>query len=62
MAVLADHDHRYRYTVAWTGSLARGRGLGRSIVTSGDFAEPADLPVAAACIRGWMNSGRCAPS
>jgi decaprenylphospho-beta-D-ribofuranose 2-oxidase len=43
MAVLAEHDRRYGYTVAWTDSLARGRGLGRSIITSGDFAEPGDL-------------------
>jgi decaprenylphospho-beta-D-ribofuranose 2-oxidase len=44
MAVLAEHDRRYGYTVAWSDSLARGRGLGRSIITSGDFAEPGDLP------------------
>ena len=43
MAVLAEHDHTYGYTVAWSDSLARGRGLGRSIITSGDFAEPGDL-------------------
>jgi decaprenylphospho-beta-D-ribofuranose 2-oxidase len=43
MAVLAEHDRRYGYTVAWSDSLARGRGLGRSIITSGDFAEPGDL-------------------
>jgi decaprenylphospho-beta-D-ribofuranose 2-oxidase len=30
MAVLAEHDSRYDYTVAWSDSLARGRGLGRS--------------------------------
>jgi decaprenylphospho-beta-D-ribofuranose 2-oxidase len=43
MAVLAEHDRTYGYTVAWSDSLARGAGLGRSVVTSGDFAEPADL-------------------
>jgi decaprenylphospho-beta-D-ribofuranose 2-oxidase len=43
MAVLAEHDRRYGYTVAWSDSLARGRALGRSIITSGDFAEPGDL-------------------
>src|SRR5690348_1053151 len=43
MAVLAEHDRRYGYTVAWSDSLARGAGLGRSVVTSGDFAEPGDL-------------------
>ena len=44
MAVLAEHDRRYGYTVAWSDSLARGGSLGRSVITSGDFAEPADLP------------------
>jgi decaprenylphospho-beta-D-ribofuranose 2-oxidase len=43
MAVLAEHDRRYGYTVAWSDSLARGGGLGRSVITSGDFAEPAVL-------------------
>jgi decaprenylphospho-beta-D-ribofuranose 2-oxidase len=43
MTVLAEHDRRYGYTVAWTDSMARGGSLGRSVVTSGDFAELADL-------------------
>jgi len=43
MAVLAEHDRRYGYTVAWSDSLARGRALGRSVITSGDFAAPGDL-------------------
>jgi len=47
MAVLATHDEKYGYTVAWSDSLARGGALGRSIVTSGDFAAPSDLPSAA---------------
>ena len=46
MATLAEHDRGYGYTVAWSDSLARGAGLGRSVITSGDFAEPADLPSA----------------
>jgi decaprenylphospho-beta-D-ribofuranose 2-oxidase len=46
MAVLAEHDGRFGYTVAWSDSLARGAGLGRSVITSGDFAEPGDLPAA----------------
>jgi decaprenylphospho-beta-D-ribofuranose 2-oxidase len=44
MAVLAEHDGTFGYTVAWSDSLARGAHLGRSVVTSGDFAELADLP------------------
>jgi decaprenylphospho-beta-D-ribofuranose 2-oxidase len=43
MAVLAEHDSKYGYTVAWSDSLARGSALGRSVITSGDFAEPGDL-------------------
>ena len=46
MAVLAEHDSKYGYTVAWSDSLATGRGLGRSIITSGDFATLSDLPAA----------------
>ncbi|MGH3276532.1 MAG: FAD-binding oxidoreductase, partial [Streptosporangiaceae bacterium] len=44
MAVLAEHDSAYGYTVAWSDSLARGVSLGRSVITSGDFAELGDLP------------------
>ena len=43
MAVLAEHDTKYGYTVAWSDDLARGKHLGRSIITSGDFATLADL-------------------
>src|SRR3984957_1835418 len=46
MAVRAEHDGRFGYTVAWSDSLARGAGLGRSVITSGDFAEPGDLSAA----------------
>ena len=43
MAVLAEHDKKHGYTVAWSDVLATGGALGRSIITSGDFARPADL-------------------
>ena len=43
MAFLAATDDRYGYTVAWTDCLARGGQLGRSVVTSGDFASVSDL-------------------
>jgi decaprenylphospho-beta-D-ribofuranose 2-oxidase len=46
MAVLSEHDKRYGYTVAWSDSTASGSGLGRSIITSGDFAAPGDLGAA----------------
>jgi decaprenylphospho-beta-D-ribofuranose 2-oxidase len=44
MAVLAEHDKAYGYTVAWSDSTAHGKALGRSVITSGDFASPGDLP------------------
>jgi decaprenylphospho-beta-D-ribofuranose 2-oxidase len=44
MAVLDEHDKKYGYTVAWSDDLATGKSLGRSIITSGDFAALADLP------------------
>jgi decaprenylphospho-beta-D-ribofuranose 2-oxidase len=43
MAVLAEHDKKYGYTVAWSDDLATGGNLGRSIITSGDFAAIDDL-------------------
>jgi decaprenylphospho-beta-D-ribofuranose 2-oxidase len=43
MAVLAEHDAKYGYTVAWSDDLATGGSLGRSVITSGDFADPGDL-------------------
>jgi decaprenylphospho-beta-D-ribofuranose 2-oxidase len=47
MAVLSEHDGKYGYTVAWSDCLARGGALGRSIVTSGDFAPASALPAGA---------------
>jgi decaprenylphospho-beta-D-ribofuranose 2-oxidase len=44
MARLSDTDDSYGYSVAWTDCLARGAALGRSVVTSGDFAAVSDLP------------------
>jgi decaprenylphospho-beta-D-ribofuranose 2-oxidase len=48
MAALSSHDGKYGYTVAWCDSMARGRRLGRSVITSGDFASLSDLPSGAA--------------
>jgi len=47
MAYLSETDSAYGYTVAWTDCLARGRNLGRSVITSGDFAAVSDLPAKA---------------
>ena len=44
MAVLNEHDQRFGYTVAWSDPMAKGGKLGRSVITSGDFAAPEDLP------------------
>jgi len=43
MAVLTEHDQKYGYTVAWSDDLATGTNLGRSVITSGDFAALDDL-------------------
>ncbi len=43
MTYLSDTDDRYGYTVAWLDCLASGPSLGRSVITSGDFAQIADL-------------------
>lgn len=38
MAVLEHDDAAHRYTVSWVDTLARGRMLGRGVVTSGDHS------------------------
>jgi decaprenylphospho-beta-D-ribofuranose 2-oxidase len=43
MAYLADTDADYDYTVAWTDCLASGARLGRSVITSGNFAQVGEL-------------------
>jgi decaprenylphospho-beta-D-ribofuranose 2-oxidase len=43
MQCLSAADERYGYTVAWLDCLAAGPALGRSVVTSGDFAALGDL-------------------
>ena len=44
MARMAETDAQHRYSVAWVDSLARGRQLGRSVITVGDHAGITDLP------------------
>ncbi len=44
MAHLARPTAGTRYTVAWLDCLAKGTSLGRSVITSGDFAAVGDLP------------------
>jgi len=44
MALMASEDDDYRYSVAWIDCLARGKALGRGVLTRGDHAEIEDLP------------------
>ncbi len=43
MAHLSATDQDYDYTVAWTDCLATRGSLGRSVITSGDFATSSEL-------------------
>ncbi|HEX9065632.1 MAG TPA: FAD-binding oxidoreductase [Streptosporangiaceae bacterium] len=43
MAYLSRTDKDYDYTVAWTDCLATGGSLGRSVITSGDFATMSEV-------------------
>jgi decaprenylphospho-beta-D-ribofuranose 2-oxidase len=44
LALLTETDHRYDYSVAWIDCVARGRRMGRSVVTRGRFARRDELP------------------
>jgi decaprenylphospho-beta-D-ribofuranose 2-oxidase len=46
MAYLKATDEQFGYTVAWLDCLATGANLGRSVITSGDFAAVDELPPA----------------
>src|SRR5690606_35368463 len=45
IAAMYEADSTHRYSVAWVDTLARGKKLGRSVLTVGDFASVDDLPV-----------------
>ncbi|MEO7397238.1 MAG: FAD-binding oxidoreductase [Ilumatobacteraceae bacterium] len=44
MAMMEEGDDRYRYAVAWIDLMAKGRHLGRSVLSRGDHATLAQLP------------------
>ena len=46
MALLAAGDASHRYSVAWVDALARGRHLGRAVVSTADHARLRELPPA----------------
>lgn len=45
IAAMYEADSTHRYSVAWVDTLARGKTLGRSVLTVGDFADADELPV-----------------
>ena len=45
IAAMYEADSTHRYSVAWVDTLARGKKLGRSVLTVGDFASADELPV-----------------
>jgi decaprenylphospho-beta-D-ribofuranose 2-oxidase len=48
LRTMREHDDEFRYSVAWIDTLARGRALGRSVLTRGDHAAAAELSGTAA--------------
>ncbi|HEX2063525.1 MAG TPA: D-arabinono-1,4-lactone oxidase, partial [Acidimicrobiales bacterium] len=44
LARLEEGDHRYQYSVSWIDCLARGRSMGRSVLTRGRHATLEQLP------------------
>lgn len=52
LAALEQADH-HRYSVAWLDCLARGRHMGRGIVTSGEHAASDEVPVAGPTSRSF---------
>jgi decaprenylphospho-beta-D-ribofuranose 2-oxidase len=43
LTLLSEGGRRHRYSVAWVDFLARGRSLGRSVLTQGDFVRRDEL-------------------
>lgn len=45
MAAMSDGDDHYTYSVAWFDAVTRGRQMGRAVLTRGNKARLADLPL-----------------
>jgi len=58
MAYLSSTDDNYDYTVAWTDCLATRSALGRSVITSGNFATRDDLESRYRSKSGWRDRGK----
>ena len=48
LSTMSDGDERFRYSVAWIDLVAKGRHLGRSVLSRADHATMADLDARAA--------------
>jgi decaprenylphospho-beta-D-ribofuranose 2-oxidase len=44
LTLLSEGGRRHRYSVAWVDFLGRGRSLGRSVLTQGDFVRRDEFP------------------
>jgi decaprenylphospho-beta-D-ribofuranose 2-oxidase len=44
MSAMESTDAAHRYSVAWIDTMARGRSMGRSVLTQGDHASRSSLP------------------
>lgn len=44
MAMMAERDHEYPYSVAWIDLMSTGAAMGRSVLTRGRFARRDELP------------------
>src|SRR5262249_14450968 len=58
MAYLSSTDDNYDYTVAWTDCLATRSALGRSVITSGNFATRDDLESRYRSKSVWRDRGK----